>query len=132
MRFAYAVLTYLLLPVYASYWFFRGLGNRTYWDRFGQRFGVGYPELTGGCIWIHAVSVGEVQASVPLVRALMQQFPNRHVLITTVTPTGAARVRLLFGQSVAHSYIPFETPHSIKRFFDTPTFGRQARNDKDP
>jgi len=51
MRFAYAVLTYLLLPVYASYWVFRGLGNRTYWDRFGQRFGIGYPKFVAGCIW---------------------------------------------------------------------------------
>ncbi|RLA23407.1 MAG: 3-deoxy-D-manno-octulosonic acid transferase [Gammaproteobacteria bacterium] len=119
MRFAYAVLTYLLLPVYASYWVFRGLGNRTYWDRFGQRFGIGYPKFVAGCIWIHAVSVGEVQASVPLIRALMKQFPGRQVLITTVTPTGAARVRLLFGQSVAHCYIPFETPNSISSFFNS-------------
>jgi len=119
MRIAYAILTYVLLPVYASYWLFRGLGNRSYWDRLGQRFGFGYPRLVTGCIWVHAVSVGEVQASVPLIRALVKQFPDRHVLITTVTPTGAARVRLLFGQSVAHSYIPFETPHSIHSFFNS-------------
>jgi len=119
LRFVYAVLTYLLLPVYACYWFFRGLTNRSYWDRFGQRFGRGYPQLTGGCIWVHAVSVGEVQASVPLIRALTERFPNRHLLVTTVTPTGAARVRLLFGESVAHCYIPFETPNAVTNFFNT-------------
>lgn len=118
MRFAYAVLTYLLLPVYACYWFFRGLGNRSYWDRFGQRFGKGYPELVGGCIWVHAVSVGEVQAAVPLVNALIERVPDRHLLITTVTPTGAARVKLLFGDSVAHSFIPFETPNAVTNFFN--------------
>lgn len=118
MRFAYAILTYLLLPVYACYWFFRGLGNRTYWDRFGQRFGRGYPRLVGGCIWVHAVSVGEVQAAVPLVKALTDHFPNRHLLITTVTPTGAARVKLLFGDKVEHSYIPFETPSAVTSFFN--------------
>ena len=118
MRFAYATLTYLLLPVYACYWFFRGLGNRTYWDRFGQRFGMGYPRLVGGCIWVHAVSVGEVQAAVPLVNALTERFPDRHLLITTVTPTGAARVRLLFGDSVEHCYIPFETPNAVTNFFN--------------
>ncbi len=118
MRFVYAILTYLLLPVYACYWFFRGLGNRTYWDRFGQRFGRNYPRLVGGCIWVHAVSVGEVQAAVPLVNALTKRFPNRHLLITTVTPTGAARVRLLFGDSVEHSYIPFETPGAVNNFFN--------------
>jgi len=119
MRFAYAILTYLLLPVYAAYWFFRGLGNRTYWDRFGQRFGRGYPRLPAGCIWVHAVSVGEVQAAVPLIRALADSYPNRHMLVTTVTPTGAARVRLLFGDTVEHSYIPFETPNAVTSFFDT-------------
>ncbi|MGI9260639.1 MAG: lipid IV(A) 3-deoxy-D-manno-octulosonic acid transferase [Woeseiaceae bacterium] len=119
MRFAYAALTYLLLPVYASYWFLRGISNRSYWDRLGQRFGRNYPKPVGGCIWVHAVSVGEVQASVPLVRTLMQRFPDRHVLITTVTPTGAERVRMLFGDTVLHCYIPFETPDAVTSFFDS-------------
>lgn len=118
MRFAYLVVTYLLLPVYACYWFIRGITNRTYWDRFGQRFGSGYPRLPEGCIWVHAVSVGEVQAALPLVRALVERFPGRHLLITTVTPTGAARVRLLFGDSVVHCYIPFETPNAVTSFFN--------------
>ena len=119
MRFAYAALTYLLLPVYASYWFIRGFSNRSYWDRLGQRFGRDFPKPVGGCIWVHAVSVGEVQASVPLVRTLMERFPDRHLLITTVTPTGAERVRLLFGDSVLHCYIPFETPDAVTSFFDS-------------
>jgi len=118
MRFAYAILTYLLSPVYALYWLFRGLNDNAYWDRFGQRFGFGYPRMAGGCIWIHAVSVGEVQASVPLVRALAARFPDRQLLITTVTPTGAERARAVFGESVAHSYIPFEAPHAVANFFN--------------
>jgi 3-deoxy-D-manno-octulosonic-acid transferase len=40
------------------------------------------------------------------------------LLITTVTPTGAARVRSLFGETVHHSYIPFETPSAVRNFFD--------------
>jgi 3-deoxy-D-manno-octulosonic-acid transferase len=118
MRIAYLLVTYLLLPVYAGYWFFRGITNRSYWDRFGQRFGRGYPQLPAGCIWLHAVSVGEVQAAVPLIRALAEKFPHRHILITTVTPTGAARVRLLFDDSVEHCYIPFETPNAVTNFFN--------------
>jgi 3-deoxy-D-manno-octulosonic-acid transferase len=118
MRFAYALVTYLLTPVYAFYWFARGLGNSGYRDRFGQRFGFGYPQLSGGCIWIHAVSVGEVQASVPLVKTLARQFPDRRLLVTTVTPTGAERVRAIFGDSVEHCFIPFETPFAVTRFFD--------------
>lgn len=118
MRVAYIFLTFLLTPIYAAYWFFRGIVNRSYWNRFGQRFGVGYPNLSAGCIWIHAVSVGEVQASAPLIRRLMKRFSHYRVLVTTVTPTGAERVRLLFGDTVDHSYIPFETPNAVKQFFN--------------
>lgn len=118
MRFAYALVTYLLMPVYAFYWFARGLGNRGYHDRFGQRFGFGYPRLPAGSIWIHAVSVGEVQAAVPLVKALAKQVPERRLLVTTVTPTGAERVGVIFGDSVEHCFIPFETPFAVRRFFD--------------
>jgi len=118
MRFAYALVTYLLMPVYAAYWIIRGIGNRSYRDRFGQRFGFGYPLMTDGSIWIHAVSVGEVQASVPLVNAIAKRFPDRQLLVTTVTPTGAARVKALFGDTVRHCYIPFETPGAVTRFFN--------------
>jgi len=118
MRVIYAILTYALLPVYALYWFVRGIGNRAYLDRVGQRFGLGFPDLTDGCIWVHAVSVGEVQASAPLVRALQTRFADRRILVTTVTPTGAARVRSLFGDDVSHCYIPFETPAAVSNFFN--------------
>jgi len=118
MRFVYILVVYLLTPVYAAYWIARGLGNRSYRDRFGQRFGFGYPSIPGGSIWIHAVSVGEVQASVPLVRSLVKRFPGRRILVTTVTPTGAARVVALFGDAVEHCYLPFETPYAVGRFFD--------------
>ena len=116
MRFAYNLLTYLLLLPYALYWCLRGIGNRSYWHKLPERFGLAYRRLDG-CIWVHAVSVGEVVAATPLIRALMQAYPDRQLLVTTVTPTGAARVETSFGDSVEHSYIPFETPDSINRFF---------------
>lgn len=118
MRFAYNVFTYLLAPVYGLYWIFRGITNRDYWVDLGQRFGFGCPQLADGCIWIHAVSVGEVQAAAPLVKALATRFPDRQLLITTVTPTGRARALRLFGDDVAHCYLPFETPIAVNNFFD--------------
>ena len=116
MRYLYNLLTYLLLIPFACYWIVRGLGNRKYLDRLGQRFGFGFPSIER-CIWVHAVSVGEVQAAAPLIRALAIRFPDRALLITTVTPTGAERVRVLFGDSVYHCYIPFEFPHAVNAFF---------------
>ena len=118
MRLFYNLLIYALqLPV-AVYWLVRGLINSSYRDRFGQRFGIGYPWI-GRCIWIHAVSVGEVQAAVPLVRAIEKRFPDIEMLITTVTPTGAARVRSAFGDTVKHCYIPLEMPIAVDRFYES-------------
>jgi 3-deoxy-D-manno-octulosonic-acid transferase len=117
VRIFYNLLAYLLQIPLAVYWLVRAVGNSSYRDGFGQRFGFGYPKFSR-CIWIHAVSVGEVQAAAPLIRQISKQFPDRQLLITTVTPTGAAHVRTLFGDSVAHSYIPFELPVAVDRFFN--------------
>ena len=116
MRLLYNLTTYLLFIPFLVYWLARGIGNRTYFDRLGNRFGFGFPRLERS-LWIHAVSVGEVQAAVPLIRALAARFPDHEILITTVTPTGAERVRARFGDTVHHAYLPFEFPHAINRFF---------------
>jgi 3-deoxy-D-manno-octulosonic-acid transferase len=116
VRILYNLLTYLLFLPYVGYWLIRGITNRAYLQRIGERLGFGYPRLDR-CIWIHAVSVGEVVAAVPLIRALGRRYPDRQLLVTTVTPTGAARVAALFGDEVHHTYIPFEAPHVVNRFF---------------
>jgi 3-deoxy-D-manno-octulosonic-acid transferase len=116
VRFFYNLLTYLLYLPYVGYWLVRGISNRAYLQRLGERLGIGYPRLER-CIWIHAVSVGEVVAAVPLIRALARRYPDRPLLVTTVTPTGAARVAALFGDEVQHTYIPFETPTMVDRFY---------------
>ena len=116
MHFLYNLLAYLLLIPLAIYWLIKGIGNRSYLDRLGQRFGFGYPNMDG-CIWVHAVSVGEVQASVPLIRSMIERYPDQKIVMTTVTPTGAARVAAVYGDKVQHSYIPFEFPNAIRSFF---------------
>ena len=116
MRILYNLLIYILLIPFALYWLIRGISNRAYLDRLGQRIGFGFPKIDG-CIWVHAVSVGEVQAAVPLIHALIERFPNQNLLVTTVTPTGASRVTALFGDQVQHCYMPFEFPHAIRSFF---------------
>ena len=117
-RFAYVLLSYLLAPFVAAFLFLRGFRNHAYWDRFGERFGYGSTVLDRPSIWVHAVSVGEVQAATSLVRELMRRYPGTPLVLTTVTPTGAARVEALFGESVLHLYAPYDLPGAVRRFFD--------------
>src|SRR5690606_24248855 len=71
-----------------------------------------------GCIWVHAVSVGEVIAARPLVDALLAQHPGRPLLVTTITPTGSGRVRALWGGRVHHQYLPYGLSGMVRRFLD--------------
>jgi 3-deoxy-D-manno-octulosonic-acid transferase len=89
MRFVYTLLAYLLAPIVIGVMLWRGLRDRSYWQNLGERFGFGLPPERGDCIWVHAVSVGEVQASAALVRSLRERFPELPIVLTTVTPTGA-------------------------------------------
>lgn len=82
-----------------------------------ERFGFGMTQLSRPSIWIHAVSVGEVQAAMPLVRALLASYPNTPLVLTTMTPTGSQRIRTLFGDAVIHSYVPYDLAFSVQRFF---------------
>lgn len=120
MRFFYMLAVYCVTPLMFLFWVVRGCRNRSYFDRLGQRFGIGIPRIAGesGALWVHAVSVGEVQAAVPLIRSLLNSYPGRKLVVTTVTPTGAQRVASLFGESVVHAYVPFETSGAVRRFFD--------------
>lgn len=118
MRLLYIVIAYLLSPIVAGAMWIRGFRDRSYWTNFGERFGLG-EQLTGErSIWVHAVSVGEVQAAAPLVHALLKRYPQCPVVVTTVTPTGAERARALFRERVRVRYIPYDLPGAVARFFE--------------
>jgi 3-deoxy-D-manno-octulosonic-acid transferase len=118
VRFAYTLLTLLLAPVFVGHLLWRSLSQPGYRQRLGERFGYGLAPLAGRSIWIHAVSVGEVTAAAPLVRALRVRFPQTPLVVTTMTPTGSQRARDLFGTEVRHCYVPYDAPGPVRRFFD--------------
>jgi 3-deoxy-D-manno-octulosonic-acid transferase len=77
-----------------------------------QRFGHVPAEvlsaLRGGRpLWLHAVSVGEVIAAVPLVNALRHRFPRLPILVSTVTETGQATAREKIAAD-AYLYFPLD------------------------
>ncbi len=114
MRALYSLLFVAALPLILIRLLLRSRKAPAYRERILERFGFGRRSTTP-TIWIHAVSVGEVQASRPLIGRLQQFYPHHHILITTMTPTGAERVEQIKG-NVHHRYVPYDTPGCIKRF----------------
>ena len=118
MRLFYVLLVYLLAPFIVMHDAWQALRDPAYRGRLGQRLGFApRPGRTGG-LWIHAVSVGEVQAAASLIRELRQRHPTLPIVVTTTTPTGAQRARALYQDTVHHCYLPYDLPGAVRRFLD--------------
>ena len=97
----------LRLPAYRRRWL----------ERLGQ---VPLPPLEG-ILWVHAVSVGEAVAAIPLIHRIRAEHPAAPILITTTTPTGSDRVQAAFkdmlGKQIYHCYLPYDLPWTLYSFF---------------
>ena len=118
MRLLYTVIVYLAAPIALAANWLRSRRDASYGERLGERWGLTQARFERPPLWLHAVSVGEVQASAVLVRALKERHPDRPIVVTTGTPTGAQRVKSLFGDSVRHVYLPYDMPGAVRRFLD--------------
>jgi 3-deoxy-D-manno-octulosonic-acid transferase len=121
MRVLYSLLIYCAVPFAFAGVLWRGLRDRGYWQALSERFGWGR-RLTrskaASSLWLHAVSLGEVSAAAPLVRALRARYPELAMVLTTATPTGRARAGALFGDAVDVRFLPYDTPGAVARFMD--------------
>lgn len=94
----------------------RGIKAPEYKARRLERFGFFKAPKLNSPIWVHAVSVGETLAAEPIVRALLARYPERDIVITTMTPTSSERIYSLFGDDVFHVYAPYDMPFMVKAF----------------
>ena len=117
MRLLYTLLLYVLSPLLLARLWWRGRLAPEYRRRWDERLGFYWRARLEGCVWIHAVSVGEALAAAPMIRELLARYPHTRLLITTTTPTGSAQVRKLFGDQVEHVYCPWDLPDVLARFF---------------
>src|SRR5688572_8970136 len=115
MRLLYTLLLYLAVPLVLMRLFWRGLKQRDYWRRIPERFGFAPALPDGVAVWVHAVSVGESLAALPLLKRLLEEHPGS-VLVTTTTATGAERMRAALGDRVHHAYLPYDLPDAVARF----------------
>ncbi|HEY8554907.1 MAG TPA: 3-deoxy-D-manno-octulosonic acid transferase [Burkholderiales bacterium] len=115
--FRYRLLMWLLSPALAGYTAWVALRHRDaryFWQRLGVVGRAAQGEQRP--VWVHAASVGEVSAVAPLVRRLAERCAPRPVVITTVTPTGAAIARERLGGCAAHRFLPLDWPGAVRRF----------------
>lgn len=119
-RLFYSLILYIAQPFLLLFMLIRSLKATEYRHRLSERYGFygnsAQPESQG--ILIHAASVGEVIAATPLIKALLQQYPQLGVTVTTMTPTGSARVKSAFGDQVSHFYLPFDLPDAVSRLLN--------------
>lgn len=119
-RTLYTALFYLGLPLVAIRLWLRARKAPAYAKRIGERFSYGMPTLQPGGIWVHAVSVGESIAAAPMIRALLQRYPQLPITVTCMTPTGSERIQALFANEprIQHCYLPYDLPCAAARFLD--------------
>jgi 3-deoxy-D-manno-octulosonic-acid transferase len=119
--FLYSILMGLAALVTAPYWLLQGLIKGKYLSNLGQRLGFsvsGLDKLSTertGAIWLHAVSVGEAIAGIPLAKRLKELYPQRPLIISTTTLTGhaLAKERMPFADAVI--YFPFDWSFSVRK-----------------
>ncbi len=117
VRYLYTAFFYLITPLIVLRLWWRGRLAPAYRQRWMERFGFFQQRpRTSQTIWVHAVSVGEVLAAIPMLKALQSNYPQITLVVTTMTPTGSERVRVAFGDSVFHVYAPYDLPCALGRF----------------
>lgn len=140
----YNLLLWLILPLLVPYHAYRSLsrGRRTaFLERFGMIPPAELAPLRGeGTILVHAVSVGETLAAMPLLKGIRSRFPDKKLVLTNVTETGRS-VALKSRAADLCIYFPFDYPFAVRSVLEKtrpdlvvimeteiwPNFIRQAR-----
>ncbi|MCX9154545.1 lipid IV(A) 3-deoxy-D-manno-octulosonic acid transferase [Niveibacterium sp. 24ML] len=126
-RWLYSAAWYVAAPLIVLRLLWRARKQPEYLHHLGERIGLHRLKAPARLMWVHAVSVGETRAAQPLVRALLDRYPQHSLLLTQMTPTGRATAHELFGADprVCIAYLPYDTPGSVRRFLRhfRPAFG---------
>jgi 3-deoxy-D-manno-octulosonic-acid transferase len=92
-----------------------------------KRYRAGWPQRLGRidrkypdkkCIWLHAVSLGEINAAKTIIDALEKNYPDYEIAISTTTDTGFGRANTLYGRRHTIFYFPFDFSFIMRRAFN--------------
>lgn len=115
----YDILLLLLAPLILVHHVWRTVSRGRSFAGFGERFGFIAPESLAcvagkGPVWVHAVSVGETMAVKPLLRELKRRFPERPIVLSSVTETGRS-VAVTITEADLVVYFPFDFGFAVSR-----------------
>lgn len=117
----YSLLLFLAMIVTTPWWLLQMLRHGKYRIGWSERLGKVPDRLPRNpdqhTIWVHAVSVGEVQAVAPLIKALQEQLPGWRVVVSTTTDTGQRLARQRFGENNVF-YLPLDLPFAVRPYFE--------------
>jgi 3-deoxy-D-manno-octulosonic-acid transferase len=97
----------------------RGWQGKEETGRRGERYGrASLPRPDGPLMWVHAASVGETNAVLPVIERLLADRPDLSVLLTTGTLTSAALAKRRLPPRALHQYIVLDVPEYVRAFLD--------------
>ncbi|MFP4472436.1 MAG: 3-deoxy-D-manno-octulosonic acid transferase [Candidatus Omnitrophota bacterium] len=114
MNILYDIIFFFFVLFYFPILLVKGKWHAGMWSRFGFLSELRLPEDVK-TVWVHAVSVGEVQAVSGLIRLIKEQYPEVPLVMTTVTPTGNGLARKLFPDDIV-LYAPLDFSFSVRRY----------------
>jgi len=118
MRYVLDLLYLFAGLIYSPVIVYRAIRHGRYRTGWAQRFGrIRRRSPEKKCIWLHAVSVGEVNAAKTIIKELEDRFADFEIVISTTTDTGFARARNLFDQDHQVFYFPFDFSWVMHRAF---------------
>ncbi len=118
MRIILNLLYLLVAAAYSPIIIYRAIRHKRYRTGWDQRFGkISRRSPDKKCIWLHAVSVGEVNAAKTIIKELENKFGDFEIVISTTTDTGFSRATNLFGKNHQVFYFPFDFSWIMRRAF---------------
>ncbi|EKO3992530.1 3-deoxy-D-manno-octulosonic acid transferase [Vibrio fluvialis] len=115
MRLIYTLLLIVASPLLLYSLYKKKVGKPAFGARWKEHWGMTPKVSSQNPIWIHAVSVGESIAAIPVIKAMKQAQPDQAIVVTTTTSTGAEQIAKL-GDLVEHRYMPLDFAWCVHRF----------------
>jgi len=119
MTFVFDLIYFLIATAVSPVVVYRMVRYGRYRTGWANRFGkiIRKDPALKKCIWLHAVSVGEVNASKTIIKELENKFGDYEIVITTTTDTGFARAGSLFGDNHKVFYFPLDFSWIMRQAF---------------